>query len=271
VAVSPRGEPLLQVRGVTLRFGGVTAVDDVSLDVARGGMTALIGPNGAGKTSLFNCITGFYKPEVGQIEYAGSELLGVARHKIARLGIARTFQAPGLFDGATVIDNVLVGRFRFGRSGVFSGGFMTPWAVREERREREKAEEILELLGMSRYRNHLASDLPYGLRKRLDFGRALAQEPRLLLLDEPAAGMTSGEKQELLALMSYARESLDATLLLVEHDMSLVMGSATHVVVLDFGRKIADGTAAEVQRSPEVIAAYLGTEAEQAANGGGPG
>jgi branched-chain amino acid transport system ATP-binding protein len=251
-------QPLLRVDAVTMRFGGVTAVDDVTFDVASRGMTAIIGPNGAGKTSLFNCITGFYRPS-GSIRFDDVELVGTAGHRIAERAIARTFQAPGLFDGASALDNVLVGRHRFGRTGVLSGGLMMPWARRDERRQRARAEEVLELLGMSRHRHTRAGDLPYGLRKRLDFGRALAQEPRLLLLDEPAAGMTADEKAEMSLLIDHARRALGATIILVEHDMSMVMEWATHVVVLDFGRKIADGTAAEVQRSPAVIAAYLGT------------
>ena len=183
------------------------------------------------------------------------------RHRIPRLGIARTFQTPGVFDGATVLDNVLLGRYLQTRTGLVESMLKAPWAVGAERAQRRAAEDILELLGMSEYRDVPARDLPYGLRKRLDFGRALAQQPRLLLLDEPMAGMPREEKVEISALMDYARRSLGATILLVEHDMSVVMAVATHVVVLDFGRKIADGTPDEVQRSREVIAAYLGTKA----------
>ena len=252
--------PVLEVRDLTLRFGGVTALTGVSFDVARGGLTAVIGPNGAGKTSLFNCISGFYRPTSGTIAFDGHDITTLSGHRVPRLGIARTFQTPGVFNGSTVLDNLLVGRYRHGVGGVVAGALRLPHVQRDERRQRERAEDVLELLGMARHRETLARDLPYGLRKRLDLGRALAMEPALLLLDEPMAGMTAEEKAEMSLLMAHARRALGTTLLLVEHDMGVVMSSATHVVVLDFGRKIADGTAEEVRRSPEVIAAYLGMD-----------
>jgi branched-chain amino acid transport system ATP-binding protein len=264
VAVTGERKPILEVRDLTLRFGGVTALEDVSFDVAVGGLTAVIGPNGAGKTSLFNCVSGFYRPTSGSIRFEGRDITRLSGHRVPALGIARTFQTPGVFDGATVLDNLLVGRYLHGRSGLVAGALRLPHVRREERRQRERAEDVLELLGMTRWRDTLARDLPYGLRKRLDVGRALAQEPRLLLLDEPMAGMTGEEKAEMSQLMAHARSALGTTLLLVEHDMGVVMSTATHVVVLDFGRKIADGTADEVQRSPAVIAAYLGVDATDA-------
>jgi branched-chain amino acid transport system ATP-binding protein len=261
VVVNEGGGAVLEVRDLTLRFGGVTALEDVSFDVPAGGLTAVIGPNGAGKTSLFNCISGFYRPTSGTLMFGGRDITRLGGHRIPGLGIVRTFQAPGVFDGASVLDNLLVGRYLHGSIGVVAGALRLPRARREERRQRERAEDVLELLGMARFRDTLARDLPYGLRKRLDFGRALAQEPKLLLLDEPMAGMTGEEKADMSQLMEHARRALGATLVLVEHDMGVVMSSATHVVVLDFGRKIADGTAEEVQQSPAVIAAYLGAEA----------
>jgi branched-chain amino acid transport system ATP-binding protein len=263
-------EPILRVRDLALRFGGVTALDGVSFDVAPGGLTAIIGPNGAGKTSLFNCISGFYPPTAGTIEFAGRDITRLTGHRIPRLGIGRTFQSPGVFDGATVLENLLVGRHLHSRASLTSGALMAPWARRDERRQRERAEQMLSLLGLSAHGDALAKDLAYGLRKRLDFGRALIAEPRLLLLDEPMAGMSSDEKAEMSQLMRYARETVGATLVLVEHDMSVVMAAATHVVVLDFGRKIADGTVTEVQASPEVIAAYLGAELAEDTGGHEP-
>jgi branched-chain amino acid transport system ATP-binding protein len=263
VAVTGAGEPLVDVRELSLRFGGVTAVDEVSFSVARGGITAVIGPNGAGKTSLFNCITGFYRPTAGSVLFKGRELVRLPRHRIPQLGIARTFQTPGVFEGSTVLVNLMLGRYLKSSTGLVAGMLKLPRAQRAEREQRRAAEDILELLSLSEYRDVPAKDLPYGLRKRLDFGRALAQEPELLLLDEPMAGMSREEKGEMAGLMDHARRALGATIVLVEHDMNVVMSTATHVVVLNFGRKIADGTSEDVQRSPAVIAAYLGTKASE--------
>jgi branched-chain amino acid transport system ATP-binding protein len=262
---SADGHAQLAVRDLTVRFGGLAALSHVAFDVAPGSLTAVIGPNGAGKTTLFNCMSGIYRPTEGAILFEGHDVTRLRPHRIARLGIARTFQAPALFGGMTVLENVMLGRYLHGRVGVLAGAFLTPRARSEEAAQRDRAEHVLELLELSRHRDALVRDLPYGLQKRLDLGRALAQEPRLLLLDEPMAGMNVEEKVDLAAFILYAREALGTTLVLVEHDMGVVMDVAEHVVVLDFGEKIADGSPEEVQRDEAVIAAYLGTEAARAA------
>lgn len=264
--------PIIDVRGLTVRFAGVVALSDVSFAVREGELLAIIGPNGAGKTSLFNCMSGVYRPNSGSIVYDGThDLTTKSQHKIARLGIARTFQNLALFDGLTVLDNLLMGRYAHGRSGFLGGALYAGRAAREEEKQRFRVEEVIDLLEITRYRRILARDLPYGVRKRVELGRALAQDPRVLLLDEPMAGMTVEEKEDMARFILDVKEELGTTLILVEHDMSVVMDIAGRIVALDFGEKIADGSPYEVRESPEVVAAYLGTDASGAASqGAGP-
>jgi len=252
----------LEIEELTLRFGGVTALDGVSFSVREGSLTALIGPNGAGKTSLFNCLSGIYRATAGRIVLAGVDVGRLPQHRIARLGLARTFQSPALFSGLTVLENLMAGRYRHGRGGILAGMVRLPAVVRDEVRQRERVEEILELLEIAQHRHAAVADLPYGLQKRVELGRALAQDPSILLLDEPMAGMSVDEKEDMCAFVLAARDALACTVLLIEHDMGVVMDLAERVVVLDFGRKIGDGSPDAVRRDARVIAAYLGAEAD---------
>ena len=253
----------LEVRSVTVRFGGITALDDVSLTAAPRQVTGIIGPNGAGKTTLLNVLCGLVRPESGQIRFDGRELTRLRPHKLAALGVARTLQGVGLFDGLSVAENVMVGATSHARAGFWSGLFGLPRSDRDERQLRQLAMEALDRVGAADLADAMPGTLAYGLRKRVALARALVARPRLLLLDEPASGLSESELPELGGLIS--RLTDDASVVVIEHRMDLMMSVCHTITVLDFGKVIADGTPAEVQASPAVTAAYLGVEAEGAA------
>ncbi|HEX4983814.1 MAG TPA: ABC transporter ATP-binding protein [Ilumatobacteraceae bacterium] len=251
---------VLEVDEINLRFGGVTAIDDVSFSVDEGELFAIIGPNGAGKTSIFNTISGVYRPQQGEIRWRGESILGLRPDRIAALGIARTFQNIELFPQMTVVDNLLTGRHVRMRRSIFSGAVWFGPAKREEMENRRKVEDIIDFLEIEQWRKHPVALLPYGFQKRVELGRALAMEPELLMLDEPVAGMNLEETEDMARFILDIRTELGITIVLVEHDMGLVMDIADRVLVLDFGQRIALGSPAEVQSDPAVIAAYLGSE-----------
>ena len=255
-------EPLLAVRDIRLVFSGGVALDDVSFDVAPGELFAIIGPNGAGKTSIFNCLNGVYRPQRGSVVFDGTELLGMKPHRIARLGVARMFQNIELFEHLTVLDNILMGRHQHFGYGTIGAMVWSPRTRRDEAAQRRRAEEIIDFLEIEAFRKSFVGMLPYGVQKRVELGRALAMDPKLLLLDEPAAGMNLEETEDMARFILDIREELGIAMILVEHDMGLVMDIADRIHVLDFGRTIASGTPSEIQRNPEVIRAYLGEEFE---------
>ena len=251
---------ILEVDEINLRFGGVTAINDVSFDVAEGELFAIIGPNGAGKTSIFNTISQVYLPQQGDIRWRGESIMGIRPDKVAELGIARTFQNIELFPQMTVIDNLLTGRHVRMKGSIFSGAVWFGPAKREEMENRRKVEDIIDFLEIEQWRKHPVALLPYGFQKRVELGRALAMEPELLMLDEPVAGMNLEETEDMARFILDIRSELGITIVLVEHDMGLVMDIADRVLVLDFGQRIALGSPDEVQSDPAVIAAYLGSE-----------
>jgi branched-chain amino acid transport system ATP-binding protein len=255
------GAPLLAVDGLTMRFGGLTALDGVSFEVERGTIFSVIGPNGSGKSTAFNCISGVYRPSAGTVRFEGERISGLGAHRIARRGLARTFQNIELFGNETTIDNLMLGRHQHMATGLWGGIAMVGGhtrAAREERANREHVQRILELLGLVDVRERPVRELPYGTQKRVELGRALAMEPTLLLVDEPSAGMNAEERAEIADTLRTLKAELGLTILLIEHHLQLAIDLADRALALNFGKPIALGTPEEVRRHPDVIRAYLG-------------
>ncbi|HEY6136097.1 MAG TPA: ABC transporter ATP-binding protein [Rubrivivax sp.] len=253
------GDVILEVKGISLRFGGVKALSDISFDVREHEVRAIIGPNGAGKSSMLNCINGVYAPQEGSITFRGQTFNHMNSRQVAEMGVARTFQNLALFKGMSVVDNIMSGRNLKMKCNLFQQAIRWGAAEREETAHREAVEKIIDFLEIQPYRKTPVGRLPYGLQKRVDLGRALAMEPQVLLLDEPMAGMNVEEKQDMSRFILDVNDEYGTTVVLIEHDMSVVMDISDRVVVLDYGKKIGDGTPDEVRANPDVISAYLGT------------
>ena len=251
------------IHNLSISFGGLMAVDNVSFDVLPGSIFSIIGPNGAGKTTIFNCISGLYSPDSGKIIFHSKNIIGLKPHKIAQKGIARTFQNIELFSRMTTMENLMLGRHIHMKTGIWTGSTFYrrgSRAAQEEIKHRERVEEIIDLLDLQVARNQFVGGLPYGTQKLIELGRALALEPQLLLLDEPSAGMNSEEKQDLIFWIKDIQDELGVTILLIEHDMKLIMDISDRILAINFGKPITEGTPAEIQKHPEVLKAYLGED-----------